>query len=325
MANSSWNGSTNNSDTDLTAFCEGSQKVCISVDWVVNLAFTFNALAIPLNLAHMFILSRFKRVQNGVYFKVMILLTLSEILNPIKVMLKLSCSLRWVTMTSHTSARILIFYSDFVSYNRFVILTIAFIDRWMAMAKPFQYGESLFTRFFWVWVSISCGTTALLIIIRDVLISDTICMDEVYGVGNCGAELIPRITCQLYFTVNLLLDSVFMILILKELWKMRKRSLSADDKELKSASRTLLVLAGLYYFCLTVAPLASWNLSGLVKEDKVLKETIRLIFYIPLSLYSIMNVVVYGIMSEGYRARVKNMFKSVIPQRFNKVATSSSN
>lgn len=303
------NSSSNLSSGTLIPFCAGAKNLCPEVDWIVYTTYVITGVSILLNIVHITILNSFRGIKGTVYHRLMMSLTVAEILNCIKSVLKVNCFVRHAAAASYVVSRVLIFYSDFASYNRYVILTIAFIDRWMAMARPFRYNDSLFVRFFWVWLLVPCVLTSIFIVIRDAVLTESICMEDVYGVTNCGDDLVPRLLCQLYFSVNLLLDSIFMVLVLWELWKMSKRQLTQDDKDVKTASRTILVLALLYYTCLTVAPLASWTISRGLSANQKLSDTVGLFAYLPISFYSVMNVVTYGLMSEGYRVKVKQILQ----------------
>ena len=169
--------------------CNGKVNVCITSKWFAGIIYFVNVVALILNSFHIFMLKRCGGTKLSTHLKIMIMLTVIEINNAIKNMVEYTCSLRLsLVEASRVPSAILLLYTDSLQMYKFAILTVAFIDRWWALARPFSYAGGLFTKYLWCWISSQCVVISCLILMRDLISNDAICMDLLYGITNFSDE-----------------------------------------------------------------------------------------------------------------------------------------
>ena len=149
--------------------------------------------------------------------------------------------------------------------------------------------------------------TCLLVLIRDIVFSEDFCIDQVYGIINCIADGPKFMTCASLYPIAFISNTIFIILVFRELRKMRHSPAStAEDVQLKRTARTVIMIVLIYYACFIWTPLASTFSKMPSVPEKMARDGLfaSYIFY---SLYGLFNILVYGIINKSYRMELQKL------------------
>lgn len=307
----------------LIPFCYENTDICISETWFEYVIYFINIVSIIVNAFHIYVLRRFRSDTQKIYLTMLVLLTVSDILASVRILLDTSCWVRTAAVNSYTVAIPILFLVDTINFFRFTNLSLAFFDRWLALARPFTYQTSVFANYFWVWFLFPNTVICVLTLARDLIYPDEICLDAITGIRNCNGTITKLMTCSVFITGAFAFTTLFIILLLIELRKMRKKaSLSDSDQQLSKATRTMLAVVLLYYGFLMCQPfVAIIDAIPPVSDDTI--RFLKLMTDIVYSLYGLSNIVVYGLINESYRKELQKLFKKLLPVS-NVVADSTS-
>ena len=110
--------------------CDGVPEVCIIKKWFLVTINLVNAVGIIFNLFHLHMLKRIAGAELSTYLKIMMIYTGVEVLYAICNIGEADCFLRQYLMKSKVASIIALLFGDSINFYRFVMLTVAFIDRW---------------------------------------------------------------------------------------------------------------------------------------------------------------------------------------------------
>ena len=316
---SKMNSSSNSSAEAIVPLCERSTHFCIAETWFVNLIYIINTLSALINIFHIFMLSKFKSILEAIYLKMLIIMTILDIVCSVAIMGKVACSLRQLNSTTYPVAVVLLFITDSSNFSRFILLSIAFFDRWLALAKPFTYQTSVFVRHHTICLVTPIVMTCIIVLIRDIVFSEDFCIDQVHGIINCIADGPKFMTCASLYPLAFAFNTIFIILLFRELRKMKRSPASkVKDVQLKRTVRTVIAIVLIYYACFIWDPLVQvWSKLPSVTE-KMARDGLfaSYIFY---SLYGLFNILVYGIINKSYRMELQTLIGNICFQLKRKV------
>ncbi|KAF6026468.1 hypothetical protein EB796_015227 [Bugula neritina] len=287
--------------------CEGSNSVCLADRWFLYPINTVNGISVVLNLLHIGVICQSMKRKCHLYQKIVIAVSVTDVLNAIRLMTLTSCMLRNLVISYSGAAASSAIFQELVSYSRIIVLTLAFFDRWFVLARPYQYNDSIFVRFFWLFLALFCSLMTILVTVKNVLTVEDFCLHEIRGIQHCETIIGQAMTCYWFYPVLFVLHTIFLVLTIRELRKMHLRNVvTPEDKLVRKATVTVLIIIVAYYTCFMVQPItvSFENKSGTSRSLKLLMNFIQ---YLLISMYGILNAVVYGFMTEGYRKTVKSI------------------
>ena len=189
------------------------------------------------------------------YMKIMISLTVVEVNYAFKNIMEYGCFLRQSLVRRKVASVIALFYGDSVTSYKQPILTVAFNNRWWALARSFSYPDGVFAKYLWLWFISPCALLSCSLLMRDLMSSSTICMDLLYVMTNVGIKTYTRAILAVG-GIFLLFITILFIFILKELKSMQKlRVIQNEDQNVQDATRTVVVITLTLYISLVIAPL----------------------------------------------------------------------
>ena len=175
-------------------------------------------------------------------------------------------------------------------FMKYLSLLIMVVQRYLAICKPMSYSSHPFikrihlvTVFFWMFsLILSCATSML---------SDLYCDTDIilYTVITGSA-------CTIITTL--------LALIWREMRKMESRSSSEQVIQIREAVKYLLALSLTFIACLT--PLF---LSYILKFSGYDASVFFVISIFTQALYSIMNIITYGLFTKAYRKELMSLFR----------------
>ena len=301
------NNSTAANKSYLIPFCDGSSQVCLAETWQEYLLLGLDLLSLVANPIHIYVLTRFKQKLQTTYMKTLILITICDILVAATQIFRFNCAFRKSAANSYIISILTLSVLDSVNYNRFTVLSLAFFDRWLALAYPFKYTNSIFVERFKLVSSIPIGLVFALTLLRNVIFRNDMCIKEDKGISNCSTAATQAMSCSTFYTIAFIFDIVFLILLLRELRKMKqKSSLTAEDKELRNATNTVIVITLLYFVCFMWQPVIVFA-STFPAVTPTVEYYCMYMTHVLYSLYGLVNIVVYGLMNESYRNKLKQI------------------
>ena len=300
------NNSTSVNASYLIPFCNGSSQACLAEAWQENMLTCVNLLSLVANPIHIYTLTRFKEKLETTYMKILILITIWDILVAATSILQFNCQIRQSAANSYAVSILALSIYDSVSYIRFIILSLAFFDRWLAVAHPFKY-KNIIAEYFRLLVAIPIIIIVVMTLLRNLIFREDICIDSVSGVTNCVTQRTKMMTCSTLYTLSFVFDAVFLSLLLRELRKMRQKlSLTTEDKELRNATKTVIVITLLYFGCFMWQPMIAIA-SGSPAVTWRIQHYCMYVTYVLYSLYGLMNIAVYGLLNKSYRDEMRRI------------------
>ena len=191
------------------------------------------------------------------------------------------------------------------STSRYFQLMLASLDRYYAVCRPFEYSNSRLLN--------NVGKFSLVGWIINIVPSATQIFVAPYAL--CFYSLGPYMkehsyTAYFFYcgALVMLLPSIattfFLIKTTRELRRMKNRSMTDEDKEVKSATKYIVVTCIFFYS--TVIPFTLF-LIAIPSLDPYVVDTIKGVFGLIQSLYGVVNVVTFGLLNQAYRNQIKRI------------------
>ena len=290
--------------TLLIDACEFVERKCNRYNFIVYSS--TNVVSIIINTLHLFVLREIPRVKESNYFWILFNITLGDIAMSIAVILLVNCNL-WVLrncfimVMSYASAGI-------VFQVRYWLLTLAVLDRYYAVCKPFQYKTSKFINNIGKWAAVAWTLSIVLAFLlnffRHVRIAAVQSEVERYlNIAVIAAAVVPS-----------LISTVLLLRIAVELKRMKQqKNPTAEDPETLSANRYIIGVFIMFY----VSIIPSFVHAGFEMMSKNSPETdfswLTSTALFTHLLYGVGNVVLYGILNKAYVAKIKSICGSLCP------------
>ena len=271
---------------------------------------SLNTVSVLLNTLHMFVLKKIPEIRNRNYFWILLNLNLVDTAVAISFAISTSCITPWLQHIGYgtiLNAGLLVGIES-STLCRYFQLTLASLDRYYAVCRPFEYADSR--------VMNNVGKLSLLGWAANIL--PAVLQVLVFPYAVCIGPLGPflknykhKVYFLLWSALNMLLPSIataiFLTKTIRELKRMQKRSTSMteDDKEVKSTTKYIIVTSALFYS--TVIPLVLL----ILMRTNLNRYTVDFMYrFVGLcaSLYGIANVVLFGIFNPAYVDQIKGLF-----------------
>lgn len=263
---------------------------------------TVNLLSIWINIFHLIVLSKIPALKGTAYYHILVHFSLADIFNAISVACRMALNKENLFQNfSFTSIAIYDVLMDTMQLGRHFIAAVSSLERYYALCKPFNYDSSHYTTKLHLWLPMSWILVFGLFALRDSALHDGICYSQMLGPTNLlgkGAII------TLGFMI--ILGGVTAVLLLRvgvEMYRMRRRTASTKEMEVKNATVYLIVNIVTFYVCLL--PQIANYVVVLFGIQSLLN--VYLCNYLPCSVYGIVDSFVYGWMTSAYRRRIRLM------------------
>ena len=290
--------------------CGNSTGGCDSYISAVFVA--INIVSIIVNIMHILILSKIPALRKLNYFWILVNLTLVDIGASIAFAFGVSCPIYQLQVSAESmlGSIILLAAMDSTSLCRYFQLTLAGLDRFYAVCKPFDYTDSRILRnvgkvslLSWILIGALCAA--------NVALNSQKCFGEVGPfLGKLAANtnyMYIEIALVLAIIVPSVATAVLLGKVMRELKRMKqKRNMNEEDREVRSAARYVIGTCILFYSTVALTfVFVIINLSMEIKTD--LNRIFQWVAVGIHAFYGIGNVVLYGLMNHAYVAKIKNI------------------
>lgn len=271
-------------------------------------AVIFNVFILLINVLHLIILRRLYRSKKTAYIKILAIMAINDILFSLYAALfninqisKLLESNQMIEELVRTGT------DDVAHVMKFEILIAAAYDRYMAICQPFSYGSNFVTR------RIISVLTAAMIVTTAVLVT-------VHGLSFVEQTSYNANNWHIYFVylykygfINAMILGIMIMsgLVFKELWRMRSRPLSSDDKAARNGMIHVMVTTGI--LIITVLPNFVYKLyeqHSPVPPRGSKFHGIKLFGRYTFFSYGLLNVICYGALNSAYRSELRRLLPS---------------
>lgn len=308
MSNYTPTGGHHNGNLDITSItplpiCEGFHGTCTYREYEYTII-CFSVLAVIINIFHLIVLNRMDNIRGTAYLSVLQVISMFDIFSAFAYIVKMSCyihiSLSYTPKWTGILKNIL---SDSVILSRYSILALACGERYIAVCKTFQYKTSSYTKRLKLWSVLVYLTVLGIMTSREVLSMDDMCVHPVIGV-----IAISDISTTLYLITILVpaaIATVLLMLVFKELRKMKKQSLTMNLNQLDRATKYIAIICAAFYVCF-LPKVAAYFIKSFFKSDTVVTA---MIVNGAGTVYGILNTLVYGWKNKQYRRQFGMLFK----------------
>ena len=191
--------------------------------------------------------------------------------------------------------------------SRYFQLTLASLDRYYALCRPFEYGSSRLLNStgklsFLAWtinvlfstLKVAIGSSAIRIAGLGPFVN-TNKYSQYFTALAVSSTLLPSIA-----------TAIFLLKCLRELRQMRNRSLTDEDKEVKNTTKYIIITCILFYSGVFLVML------HVVIKDHLSNDASKIIFKIQVlyqSLYGIANVALFAFYTPAYVLKIRSVFE----------------
>lgn len=275
------------------------------LNWAMYALVVLNAFSVVINVIHMLILSRITSLRGSGYYHILLHIAASDIYFSLVVI----CKMVWndpshFSNTSRMGFVVYFIYLDVAAYGRYGILTAASLERYYALCRSLHY-FSTFTNRIHIWLLMVWFVSVLVAALRGELSYDTLCFDNIFGPIALSRKSLAIKTAAVY--IPSLTTAILLTRVNVELFRMRKKSSTVNEKQVKRSTYYLISISALFY--LSVIPsgvffLVYWSTSTSDKYKLSAGFYISPIFVS--SVYGLINVVIYWCMSAAYRKAARS-------------------
>ena len=290
-------------------FCDFAEKRCSMHDFIVYAS--TNIASIIINVLHLFVLRKIPGLKERNYFWVLFNLTFSDIAMSVAVIIFVNCdawNLRNCFITISAFATITCTFQV-----RYWLLTLAVLDRYYAVCKPFKYTTSKFINNVGKWAAVVWIASAVLAFAEGFTICSHLCLDSV---PDSVHAMLSQVSNYFDFAVVLAVmvpfttSTVLLVKVSLELKRMKqRRNATVEDKETRSATRYITSVFIMFYVSI-IPSIVYAGVEKVTKDDPEADFT----WLVSLSLfahflYGIGNVIMYGVLNKAYVAQIRSIFE----------------
>lgn len=275
--------------------CE-NQPVKISTAGYIMAA--LNVLSVIINIGHIRVLSKIPSLKGSAYYHILIHLTIGDMLSAMSGFCYMTFNLQKYFL--NWSPLVLTAYSTVIGslfFARIGILFVAACERYYALCHPFSYSMSRFVTHLHCWLPLVWVIWLAIDALAIGIFQIETCYMHVVGPIVTGPKKflfkVSGLSAISLITLSLLLRVVV------ELIRMRKRSLSSEEKTMKRSVYFVVAIIVLYYSSFSVTLIGSLVYSSTGQRAPILYYIEEML--VP-TIYGLCNVVIYGWLMPAYRA-----------------------
>lgn len=218
----------------------------LRLDWVGYSLAALNALSVIVNVIHILILSRIASLKGSGYYHILLHIAASDIYFSLIII----CKMVWNDpsyFSNSSRAEFLVYYvvMDTAVYGRYCIMTVASLERYYAMCRSLRYSVSNFTRRIHLWLPLVWFISFLMAAIRTSVSHKYICFNSLSGPLLLGGGTAASKLVGIF--IPSLTTAILLTRVIVELFRMRNRSATQEEKQVKRATHYLISVIVLFY------------------------------------------------------------------------------
>ena len=292
----------NSTREDVVELCRPDDTLCNPLPIEITLV-GLNLLSVFINSLHLFILSKISSLRGTPYLCLLQFIAGVDVADGLVCALRASCFPRKLLQSSRPLSAVVTVFASLLTVKYYMVMSIA-IERVIALAYTMKYKRSLFIRKISLWLSLQIAVVMLESVVHNAFCYNDICISTHYGPNDISGFWPSKIIIAMRVAVSLVIAAL-MARVFYELWKMRKQSLTNQQREIIAATKSVMIICGMLICCL-FPPFISLSL---IRNHSVTHRATSPISLIAFILYSIMNSVVYGWRTDKYRQVVAGFFR----------------
>lgn len=265
-------------------------------------AITLNSISLLINILHVIVLSQMKSLKNTPYRAVLYNIAFSDIYYGLSELLRLLRKREYFPVAFIPWIIVFNTVTNGGLMARYWLMAASTTERFVAVCRPMRYSTSAYINYLHFWM-IPYWIAPILLSLSKEVIDPKICLTYHFGPLNLGSKYAPVII-YLSEAIPLLFACIALTLVIIELWKMKKRSLSEHEKEVMRATLYVVVITGI---------LVVFMMYPLIQQILITKKlVVHGMFYVGqliYAFYGIVNTVIYGAMTPAYRRQIQIMFR----------------
>ena len=229
--------------------------ICLSAP-AEHISLWIAAIVLIANSIHMAFLVQLKQHKEYVFYITLRLTAIVDIITSIASAFLAICALRQRVILLHQATFLIstLLGVTIFGVKHFVVL-FTVVERWLLLAKPFQYKLNIFIRRYtvWVWLSVFFSfVVALLTYPLMYLYDSQACYDAGFGILGTTSDLIYLMVLP-YFMMNFSI-MISAILFFIEYFKLRRQKMiTADDIQLRHSCFYVAISTLYYTLCALVS------------------------------------------------------------------------
>ena len=268
-----------------------------------------NILSFVINFLHLLILRAMPNLRKRNYFWILFGINLADILAAIFYIISTSCMDKKILETTHgvVLCSLVIIGVESITLSRYFQLTLASLDRYYALCRPFEYENSRLLNNIGK-LSFLAWTINVLPPILKVAISPSFIAFGHFGPFVTEHKYSPYFAgvTALGALLPSIATAIFLLKSLRELRQMRKRSLTDEDKEVKNATKYIIITCILFYVGVLLVIL---NMAIKDNWQKTVSNLVFRILALYQSLYGIANVALFAVYTPAYVLKFRSVFE----------------
>ena len=291
----------NLTNEDLVQLCRPDDTLCNTLGMEITLV-SLNLLSVVINSLHLFILSRISSLRGTPYLRLLQFIAGVDVADGLVCALRASCFPRKLLQSSRPLSAVITVFASLLTVKYYMVMSIA-IERVIALAYTMKYKRSLFIRKISLWLSLQIAVVMLESVVHNAVCYNDICINTHYGPNDVSGFWTSKIIITMRIVPSVAIITL-MAKVFYELWKMRKLALTNQEKEVVTATKSIMIICTMIVCCL-IPPFLSLSL---IRNHSAAHHIFNPISLIGFILYSIMNCIVYGWRTKKYRQVVADLF-----------------
>lgn len=252
-----------------------------------------------------------KSIRGTAYLTILQFMAAADIAAAVSFIPRIPCAVREYTTTNRVVAAIILTPNDILLMSKYVTIMAGCLERAIALSNPFRYSHhwmivhmKKFLSFLWLVI-------AVITVIRDVVFFRGICIEGPFGPVNAQLPE-PSALTIIPMHASAVVTIVALVKVFCELCKMKRRiNVSQQEKDIANAAKVMSIITVTFLLFLL-----STIVNVLVMKTFKLEYNYSMVAFTNfnaagLALYGIVNTIIYGFLTEGYRNAVRRCFKMV--------------
>ena len=288
-----------------------------SREWLVYVypfSVPLSVISVVINLLHILILVNMAELRERRHFWILLNITLVDIISDVMYLIVKIWNLYNLQTSTNNTIGIALTVIGLRSATicRYYQLTLASLDRYYAICKPFDYGNSRLINNIGKLSILSWIFNIAFYTFKVTFTAEDSCLGALNTI--MVSEMSEKRYLDIFGTLTMLLPSVVTAVLLtkvgRELKRMSKRgNMTTDDREVREATRYIIRTCIMFYS--TVVPLVGLVILRMAIGDpeNSYVKVLQVFVIIFQSFYGIGNVVLYGYLYPSYRQKIKKVLR----------------